>query len=401
MWISLIENPEKRIVQIELLSPERLRYWCGRLALPKEAVEKLVEIADSLTQQPELMAVFADFYQKTAVRGEWMREWQDLPFDPIIEAHFGQDTSMFYLLAYLSALPITEQEYMRRGIPLELFDATMSDIRVKLCDGSELAGYWRFTFFPWIWRHLACELFLLGRLQYMRKAYDGHAAAFRHRSSGIVRLLCGVEVDLRADGYALGDGEKETSEVPWRAVFEESPAGWRGHMIAPQGFALKRESFLLRSEWDRILQPGDTILDIHIPRGDSLTVEDCRDSLQRAASFFQSQFPDQPSRAFFCHTWMFSPQLQTILSPVSRIVQFQREFYLYPNRGGPGFLWEFVFGQRYPNPDSAPRDTSLRRAVLDWLTQDKEIFDLPGLAFHSPAEWGAQPYTRDWDAQWP
>jgi hypothetical protein len=56
-----------------------------------------------------------------------------------------------------------------------------------------------------------------------------------------------------------------------------------------------------------------------------------------------------------------------------------------------------VFGEKYPDPFTAPRDTSLRRAVLDWQAQGKEIFDLPGVMFHAPEEWGAQPYMGGWD----
>ena len=99
----------------------------------------------------------------------------------------------------------------------------------------------------------------------------------------------------------------------------------------------------------------------------------------------------------YCHTWFFTPQLQTLLPPESAIVKFQREFYLYPFPGNIGFLWSFVFGEKYPDPFTAPRDTSLRRAVLDWIGQGKEIFDLPGIMFHTPEEWGTQPYMRQWD----
>ncbi len=35
---------------------------------------------------------------------------------------------MFYLLGYLSAMPHTEQEYLRRGIDLSIYDSQLSDI---------------------------------------------------------------------------------------------------------------------------------------------------------------------------------------------------------------------------------------------------------------------------------
>jgi len=36
----------------------------------------------------------------------------------------------------------------------------------------------------------------------------------------------------------------------------------------------------------------------------------------------------------------------------------------------------------------------LQRGVLDWIDHGGEIFDLPGILFHSPEEWGTQPYMR-------
>ena len=141
-----------------------------------------------------------------------------------------------------------------------------------------------------------------------------------------------------------------------------------------------------------MLQPGDTILDLHIPRADVLNAETCGASYAQALEFFARVLPDRSPKALFCHTWIFSPQLLKFLPPTSNLVRFQREFYLYPHPGTTAYLWAFVFGGSQ-DLLKAPRDTSLRRAVLDWLADDGEIFDLPGLMFHQPQEWGAQPYT--------
>ncbi len=145
------------------------------------------------------------------------------------------------------------------------------------------------------------------------------------------------------------------------------------------------------------MQKGDTVLDMHIARGASFTPAECQDSLRCAFDFFARYEPGRPFKAGYCHTWFFSPQLQQILPPESNIVAFQREFYLYPFAGKSAFLWAYVFGQKYPTPAGAPRDTRLRRAVLDWLEGGGEIFDLPGVMFHGPEAWGQQPYMRRWE----
>lgn len=396
-------------MNIDILHHNRLICWCNRLGFPEIATQALVSIAETVKGDQELLAEFQNFYHKTSIKGEWHSEWSPLPIDPKVQARLGDKTSLYYLLAYLAALPHAEAEYRRRGIDLSIFDDTMSDICIWLCHHYETDGILGFDEFIWIWRHLACQLFRLGRLQFMLKPHEDGVTAYRNRSNGHVVLLADPEQPLRADGAAFGAGirESEQTDPPppdqpspdaWYPVMQETVDGWRGHMISPFGMVETQPVCLDRREWQVILSPGDTVLDIHIPRKESFTVEDCRASLSQAYAFFAQQEPNRPFQALFCHTWFFTPQLQELLPPTSNILHFQREFYLYPFAGSPVFLWEYVFGKDKQDPALAPRNTSLQAAVLDWIAAGRELFDLPGLAFHGPQAWGSQPYMRAWEA---
>jgi hypothetical protein len=402
-------------MDIELLNTERLDAWGRRLNFPSEAITALQATASQIAGDAELLSIFTEFHQRTALRGEWHRQWSDLPVDERVQARLGDRTSQFYLLAYMAALPYTEVRYRQLGVGMDIFQDTMRDFLNYLGDYYDLHGYWGYAQFAWIWRHLSCELFRLGRLQYMLAPFHSGVTAYRRKTKEQrclgadgdlpdldILLLADPNQALRADGHAFGIGQildKDELLPPevWKPVYEASTSGWRGHVVNPYGFVHPKPVFLPRAEWDLILQNGDTVLDLHIPRKDPLTDETCSTSFRQAIEFFTRVFPDRPWKALYCHTWFFTPQLQTFLTPDSAIVKFQREFYLYPFPGNVGFLWSFVFGEKYPDPFTAPRDTSLRRAVLDWLAQGKEIFDLPGIMFHTPEEWGAQPYMGGWD----
>jgi hypothetical protein len=386
-------------LDIEILNPDRLRYWCDRIAMPTAGVDALVKVAISVNSEPEIRQLFSEFHQKNVLRGEWHREYTPIPFDPLLQNRYGSQTSLFYLLAYLSALPFAEREYLRRGIDLAIFTNTMQDVSTWYRHEYDLTGIWEFKMFHWIWRSLSCVLFRLGRLQFVLTPFDGDVRAFRKSVNGEILLLADPQVPLRPDGNAYGAGgtTAQTDELIWHPVFEESETRWRGNPVSPYGQVEKNPICLPRTEWQLILQQGDTVLDLHIPRFDPFTAADCRESMYQAYDFFARQFPEQPFKASYCHTWFFTPQLQLLLPRESNLVRFQREFYLYPFPGGPGFLWEYVFGERYPVPAGAPRDTSLRRAVLDWLEQGGELFDLPGVRFHDPQDWGSQPYMSEWD----
>ncbi len=379
-------------MDIEILTENRLRYWCERIRLPEEAVTELARIAELVREDEVLLTIFRAFHEKNAVRWDWNKGFDEFPIDPQVTEKVGESDTMFYLLAHLSALPFTEREYQRRGMDLAIYDATMSDIRTWVIHCREVYGRWFFNQLPWITLHLSCELFRLGRMQYRLGEFDGRVTALRSKASGEIVLLADPEVQLRADGYAYGAGDLPATGEPWLPVFEENETGWRGNPVAPQGYALPDVSLYPRAEWNLALKKGDTVLDMHIPRSDRFTMTDCQDSLRQAFAFFPRYYPERPFKVGYCHTWFFSPQLQKIASPESNIVRFQREFYLYPFAGKLGFLWMYVFGEGVKDRASAPSRTTLQRAVLDWIDNGGEIFDLPGVMFHGPEEWGSQPY---------
>ncbi len=395
---------ENQTSNIEILIPERLAFWGELVDLPLAAIAALQAMAMLVRQDAVLSAAFEDFYEKTVLRGEWHREWSPVPIDPEVASRCGESVSLYQFLGYLSALPHTWEHYQRLGIELEVFKATMLDLRFYLQDYFDQHATWGYDRFGWIWRHLTVELFRLGRLQYMLMPFSGGVRALRRKPGATPEetppstvLLADPDLPLREDGYAWGAGRPKRSDIPpesestWRPSFDAQPEGWRGHLVSPHGRVQREPTWLSVTDWELILDPGDTIIDMHIPRSDALNSDTCGSSYAQALKFFAKIFPDRPSKALYCHTWIFSPQLQEFLPQTSNLVKFQREFYLYPHPGTPGYLWSFVFGD-HQAPAGAPRDTSLRRAVLDCLEGDGEIFDLPGLMFHAPDAWGTQPY---------
>jgi hypothetical protein len=386
-------------VDIEILNENRLRYWCGRIQLPDEAVIELARLAVRTQQNEALLNIFSAFYEKVVLNGNWSREEEDPLIDPQVTQLLGEKDSLFYLLGYLAALPHAEKEYLRRGIDLAIFDDTMQDIRTWLVHCHEVYDKWMFNQFHWVSNHLSCTLFRLGRMQYQLNAFDYAVKALKRKSGGEYIILADPQLPLRADGCAFGAGDLHPAGEPWQPVFEETESGWRGNPVAPLGYALREVQFFDRSEWDLVLQQGDTVLDMHIPRKDRFSMDDCQISLTQAFQFFQRYYPERPFKACACHTWFFSPQLQQIAPIESNIVRFQREFYLFPFTGKLAFLWFYVFGEGVKDRSTAPAKTTLQRAVLDWLDHGGEIFDLPGVMFHGPESWGTQPYMREFEAK--
>lgn len=71
-----------------------------------------------------------------------------------------------------------------------------------------------------------------------------------------------------------------------------------------------------------IIERGEAVISIHIPRGEPLEWEACEDSLQKAYQWFGR------GRKYICHSWLLYPGLKEVLTPDSNIIRFQERFLL-------------------------------------------------------------------------
>ena len=140
------------------------------------------------------------------------------------------------------------------------------------------------------------------------------------------------------------------------------------------------------------------VLETHIPAGGNMTLERCHDSMRRALEFFPRIVPERPFAGFACDSWILNPELDRIYRPNSNIVLWQRELHLFPIATGNRCGVYFVFGTDDVDLDSAPRDTSMRRALLDHLTRGGRL--IGGGMFmllEDFSHFGTQVYRRKWD----
>ncbi len=119
------------------------------------------------------------------------------------------------------------------------------------------------------------------------------------------------------------------------------------------------------AEWEETLRPDDPVLDMHIPAEDPLAPEAVRDSVRRGLEFFPRHFPEQPFKAVVCYAWLLDPTFQRILPLQANLPGFQKLFHLFPLWESEERAFERVFGGRPADFKSAPRDTGIRRAILD------------------------------------
>lgn len=297
---------------------------------------------------------------------------------------------MLPALMLVAGIPKIRQAHTARNIPEAVTRDTLSDLEVWMRTFKRQNGHWGLMNLRWLSNHWHGRLYRLGRLQFMQGRFPDKIRGFRE--SGTKRVLALAEpgpVRYRRDGLADGTQEVFDPEA-WTPTLTMTPEAITGHPVDPAGYILKHTITLPSREWQQVLAPGDPMLDIHIPEGGPMDFDACGQSLKEAPAFFARHFPENPAPVtFYCGTWFFDSQLQAILPPHSNIIRFQREFYLYPMRSTDEETFRRVFGSKPTDLRTAPRDTSLRRAILDFTLAGHHLRCAAGFRLLSAPPWGA------------
>jgi hypothetical protein len=319
---------------------------------------------------------------------------------PGLGASLGELADSFYILIALQVVPLTQAIHREQGVPEEVTRACCSHFDEAITSYRNVHGSgWGYPLSTiyWLRNYTAGELFTLGRMEYMVRPFSGQVEVYRHCSTGEVVALARDRTRFAADGYIEAEPGPEALEQGRTARLEVGEEAVVGCPIAPTGVALRREVRLPLAQWRRVLGAGDPVLDTHIPAGGGMTLERCLDTMRQAVEFFPRYFPERPFVGFACGSWILNPELAQIYSPTSNMVLWQRELYLFPIPSGRRAGLFFVFGKDEIDPATAPRDTSLRRALLEHLEQGGRL--IAGGMFLLTDDldrFGSQPYLSGW-----
>lgn len=363
-------------LQPELWAASQARATSGPPAVLGE--EFLGDAAALMEWKPEFAAAVRASAARLRVAPAWCRllhHAHDLLFRPGAPApkgtwifpESGEDAPMFPLFALLSGLPDVRAAWDRRGIPRDTQRETLSDLELWATVYRANHGVWGFDNLGWLMFHFGGKLIRLGRLQFLPGTMIRFAYVFRHRSSARVQLLCPDGIVYNAAGWTYWKrGERDEPNL-WTSSFVHADGIVRGSPITEGGTAMREPITLRDAEWERILAPGDPVLELHIPAGEPLTEASCRASVDRAREFFPRHDPEHPFHGFTCWAWLLDPFLQKILPPAANLVRFQKLFHLFPASGNDQIVLERIFGEKRPDLTHGPRGNRLRDAVRDYM----------------------------------
>lgn len=285
---------------------------------------------------------------------------------PLLDGKIGDLAGALYLMIGLSVVPSIKAKFQEMGIPGEVCRDTCQNMNCLSSNYENSYGGMP-GIIPrqlyWIRHYVAGEIFRLGRMEYWSRELKPMGKVFHNEKTGrkILFPVDGEKFDR--NGLSANPEGPDAPDV-WKAEYKENGASVTGTPLSPLGHALKDKITLPLNEWKEVLTEGARVLDMHIPAGGNMSPEVCLDSLKRAFEFFDKYLPERKSEVISCRSWIFSPQYEKKL-PDSNIAKFMRELYLYPIYAGDRAGFFFAFLRDYKNLAEAPRNTSLRRAMLE------------------------------------
>jgi len=175
--------------------------------------------------------------------------------------------------------------------------------------------------------------------------------------------------------------------------------GIRGSFVAPwfigffklKRFALGRLQFELTdfnrnySCADGTLTPESKVINIHIPRsGKPLSPALCDEAFCLAKRFFEGMLGDGPI-AFVCSSWLLFPKQKEFLAKGTNVLAFMERFDIIESKENTESypdIWR-LFDRNYNgDPDTLPRDGSLRRAYADHIKKGGRMGSGFGVFFY-------------------
>ena len=392
LWLKHWDEAEQEFARgfQELPTEADIRGANTMLKLPADAVEAICKAAERIGGNRDLQRLLSQWHFHFCHIP--VHSLKDLYGWPLPNAVMGAEAALFPAIAIYSGLDHMREIHKARNIPSEVMEDTLADMRIWLEDYHTRHGVWGLKEYGWLAWHISGHTFQLGRLQFAPATYGWKFRAYRNTQTGLVLAVAEDGATFRGDGQFDGTNGIFDEDGRWVSEFVETEHSISANPIAPCGVALHETVALSKDVWKLVLKHGDPILEVHIPAGSKISRQACGESFAQARRFFSKHFPETTFNAFTCDSWLLDPQFQEILAVESNIVLFEREFYILPNLSSDGQTFERVFGGKPNDLATARRDTSLRRAILDYVLAGHQMHRGAGFIMMEDLDWGSQSY---------
>ena len=231
--------------------------------------------------------------------------------------------------------------------------------------------------FSWYQLAVDAKLFKTTRLQMeLDGKFTTKATVFENSEGKTLALAMGLAVDKL--GYPLGAAGHTDEEGSFVADIEETDDAYIGYAYGRYGRISLEKTVLGKSEWKKLIEPGDKVVGVHIPPGGGMTDELITLSFNETKEYLAKYYPDFDYKAFVCGSWLMDDQLVDLLGADKNISRFCERFDKIGRKSSGRAVFSFVYllhDVKNVDYSALPERTTLERKLKNHYLEGKVIYE--------------------------
>ena len=282
------------------------------------------------------------------------------------------------LLILLTLLPHCIKESRRRNMPEDMIRRNLDHI----VDGISIVEYEtgrpaiNLVYFRWLVKFFKVTLFNCHGFNFEVRTFPGELYVLQKISDGTLHPIF-YKGRIHYSGKVLNSAGCPETDNYFFARVDENENEYIAYPCI-NGLVSSTTKVFPKNQYRMVLQTGDRVLSVHIPRGADISDRNARESLAAGFKDAIKYFPDFNLKAIYCHSWLLDPAFEKILKPGAKIPQFGNIFTKYPAKSAGKEVFGFVF--RHPMPlEELPENTSLERSVKQYYLNGNFILAYSGV----------------------
>lgn len=381
---------EKALSEKELpiwLKEEFIKEAAADFPFLTDNLEEVLSALPEVVKNEKLVLFAKTLFHMLKVKKHHEEVFMGLKFPkaPKDENPLGYDMFSFYPM--FARIWEAYKELRAKGADEEVLNITAKGVGGSLNASSKLAGRLAFIerYFLWCTTHKNGSLFKIGRFSFeIRDNVDLGIYAFRDKK-GNIKIFMKGNMKIHKSGFVLGSAGAKDEEGSFETVYNETEEFYEGNAVLKSSSIVENSlTKLLKSEWELIYSPKDTLISVHIPKQGSFDEEFVNKSLEDGREFLKKLYPEKDFKAFMCISWLLAPELFEFLKPTSNILSFSKRFERFPVLCEGLDVFIFVFTKSVSSVDdldfdSLPENSSLEKNLKNHYKSGKFVHETGGI----------------------
>ncbi|MDR1748290.1 MAG: hypothetical protein LBR47_04455 [Spirochaetaceae bacterium] len=377
------------LMERPLIEYSRLDHLCNLINIPHEAgieVERFFQPVETDSEKKTVVRFI--LYAMLDDSPFISHRWEDVPHPVFFES---EQHSLFRMAVIFAALDRGRFLREQRKYPVEKVKPLLAEARNNIMKHREKTGEWGGDDLNWVVCRVSHYMTRQGNLYIIPCSLTGiRFTMFRNSWTRQTTALCAPDMDVREDGqFAMSPEERS-----FLTRFNETDTAVIGTPIAPSGYIMNKSVQLDKKLWQRVLGKENIAYELYIPQGIPYEPSHFLLSFKHAIDFYGKYFPEMKFTAFFCLSWLFSPQIEKLIqNPESRIIEIFRQGFIIPERSDMSVFYKFIFGYSDVNIKTVKITTSLQKNLVTYLREGNQLnWGRFVYLLEDIDRWGSSPY---------